>query len=81
MNNLIESTISFHAKNVGDAQAYYNSLELETLTSASDRVSVALEKLDLKITIKFMAKDFVALRAAMNSYLRWFKLISEIVDL
>ena len=47
------------------------SLIPETLTPSSDRSSVALDILDGGLMIVFRASDISALRAAMNSYLRW----------
>ena len=47
------------------------SLIPETLTPSSDRSSVELDILDGGLMIVFRASDISALRAAMNSYLRW----------
>ena len=47
------------------------SLIPETLTPSSDRSSVELDILDGGLMMVFRASDISALRAAMNSYLRW----------
>ena len=80
MIDSIISTISFDTKNSDLTTIYYNTLELETRNAASDRVIVDLKKERNEIKLKFTAKDFVALRAAMNSYLKWLKIITEIVN-
>ena len=41
------------------------------------RSEVSLEKLDGELVIRFRAEDVVALRAALNSYLRWAKLAMD----
>ena len=80
MIDSITSVISFNTENINTTSIYFDTLELESRSSASDRVLVDLQKENNKITVKFMAKDFVALRAAMNSYLKWFKIITEIIN-
>jgi tRNA threonylcarbamoyladenosine modification (KEOPS) complex Pcc1 subunit len=40
-------------------------------------VSVTLEKTDGLVIFKFNAKDPTALRAALNSYLRWFSAVER----
>ncbi|NHI94433.1 MAG: hypothetical protein EAX96_18225 [Candidatus Lokiarchaeota archaeon] len=80
MIDSIVSTISFNTKNEELTSIYFKSLILESRSSANNRVTVDLQKENNEIMVKFIAKDFTALRAAMNSYLRWFKLITEIVN-
>jgi tRNA threonylcarbamoyladenosine modification (KEOPS) complex Pcc1 subunit len=47
------------------------SLIPETLTPSSDRSSIELNILNDGLMMFFSASDTSALRAAMNSYLRW----------
>ena len=47
------------------------SLLPETETPSSDRSSVELNIVDGGLMLVFNASDISALRAAMNSYLRW----------
>lgn len=53
------------------AEAIYQALKPETHCSTGERskVRMKLTKRDLQITV--CAKDLNALRAALNSYLRW----------
>ncbi len=50
----------------------FRALYPETVRPTSRRVSIVLEKTEGLIVFKFNAKDPTALRAALNSYLRWF---------
>ena len=52
--------------------------EVEQPTSERSVVKVSTEK--GKLTISFEASDIAALRAAINSYLRWVGAILDVVD-
>ena len=77
----IKASITFDCKDDNQAKIFLESLELEAKSSPSDRVSVEIKQDKKQIISNFIAKDFVALRAAMNSYLKWFKLINESINL
>jgi len=55
----------------------FKALKPETTRLVSRRVSVTLEKTDGSVIFKFNAKDPTALRAALNSYLRWFSAVEK----
>ena len=80
MIDSIISTVSFNTENPNFTSIYFDTLELETRKSASDRVIIDLQRENNEIKLKFTAKDFGALRAAINSYLKWLKIITEIVN-
>jgi tRNA threonylcarbamoyladenosine modification (KEOPS) complex Pcc1 subunit len=48
------------------------------LDSELSRAQVEMDRIKDGITLRFRAEDIIALRAAMNSYLRWLKLITDI---
>jgi len=48
------------------------------LKSEFTRTKVAVKRLKDGVSLEFRAEDVNALRAAMNSYLRWLKVIEEI---
>jgi tRNA threonylcarbamoyladenosine modification (KEOPS) complex Pcc1 subunit len=50
------------------------------LDSELSRARVEMEVLEDGIALRFRAEDTTALRAAMNSYIRWLKLITDIDD-
>lgn len=54
-------------------------LEAEKLFSQRARVFVACEGSQLILTVE--AKDTVALRAALNSFLRWLSLINDVCSI
>jgi len=81
MIDTITSSIIFDLKNEKQAKIFLESLELEAKNSPTDRVKVDIIQDNTKIITNFIAKDFVILRAAMNSYLKWFKLINESINL
>ncbi|MFB0504644.1 MAG: KEOPS complex subunit Pcc1 [Candidatus Bathyarchaeia archaeon] len=53
------------------------ALKPETETSPTRRSRVGIELDGRRILLRFEAKDTTALRASINSYTRWVKLIEE----
>ena len=53
------------------------ALEPETTTPPSPRSRVKVEGRDNKLILSFEATDTSALRAAVNSYLRWVSLVND----
>ena len=60
--------------------AITESLLPETETPSSERSSIELESLDGGLMMTFRASDISALRAAMNSYLRWVQGITNMFN-
>ena len=56
------------------------SLKPETETRSSLRSNVTIEPCKRGILIRIVAEDSVALRAAVNSYLRWAQGVIEILN-
>jgi tRNA threonylcarbamoyladenosine modification (KEOPS) complex Pcc1 subunit len=56
------------------------SLKPETETRSSFRSNVTIESREGGILIRIVAEDSVALRAAVNSYLRWAQGVIEILN-
>lgn len=50
------------------------------LDNELSRARVDMDILEDGISLRFRAEDVTALRAAMNSYMRWLKLITDIDD-
>ncbi len=63
-----EISLPFDKKS--DAEAFWQALSPETATSKTNRASVRVTRREKVITMRFFAKDLVALRAMVNSYLR-----------
>jgi len=53
------------------------ALQPETKTPASFRSRVKVESVGTTLTLSFEASDISALRAAVNSYLRWVNLVND----
>ncbi len=53
------------------------ALQPETRTPPSFRSRVKVEGVGTVLTLSFEASDISALRAALNSYLRWINLIND----
>lgn len=60
------------------AMAIHEALKPETKYSAGPRSKVGIRSVGRNLIVTMHARDVVALRAAMNSYLRW---IASSVDL
>ncbi|NVM03203.1 MAG: hypothetical protein HWN67_12755 [Candidatus Helarchaeota archaeon] len=63
------------------AQIYFNSLNPESDESFSHRSSTKLILMGNKLKISIDARDVTALRATVNSYLNWIKIIEGIVEI
>jgi tRNA threonylcarbamoyladenosine modification (KEOPS) complex Pcc1 subunit len=55
----------------------FDALQPETRTPPSFRSRVKVEGMGTVLTLSFEASDISALRAALNSYLRWINLIND----
>ncbi|HIE13978.1 TPA: hypothetical protein EYP70_01760 [Candidatus Bathyarchaeota archaeon] len=55
----------------------YKSIKPETESAPTLRSKVSITKAERTITLTFQARDTTALRAAVNSYLRWIMLIDN----
>jgi tRNA threonylcarbamoyladenosine modification (KEOPS) complex Pcc1 subunit len=56
------------------------ALEPETKTPSSDRSTTKIEVSSKRLVLKTEANDVSALRASLNSYLRWMEGIQDIVN-
>ena len=56
------------------------ALEPESKTPSSDRSTTTIEVSNSQLALKTDANDVSALRASLNSYLRWVEGIQGIVD-
>lgn len=54
------------------------ALKPETKTTPTHRSKLRIEGEGRSLTLKFEAKDTTALRASVNSYLRWIALVNEV---
>jgi len=75
-----EATVKFEFKSEQVLKTVFNALKPETLSAPTRRSKTYIEVNGKTLTLKFEAKDTTALRAALNSYLRWIRLIVEILD-
>jgi len=58
----------------------FDALEPETRSSPSKRSRTFLDKEDDTLVLRFEARDTTALRASINSYLRWINLTISILE-
>lgn len=77
INNNI--TIEFYNDRI--AQIYFNSLLPESIEPFRQRAHSELFLLNNKLKISISAKDITALRATVNSYLNWIKIINDIIEI
>lgn len=75
-----EATINIEFKSEKILETVFNSLKPETLSAPTKRSRAHIWVNGKTLMIKFEARDTTALRAALNSYLRWIKLIVEIIQ-
>ncbi len=60
------------------SEAIQKALEPETTASITNRSRMRLSREGKIITLVFEAKDTTALRASMNSYLNWLRLLQDV---
>ena len=77
----VESEIEIEFENPEEANIVLGSLKPEICGSPSDRTSVNINTYQSTLMISIEAQDNASFRASLNSYLRWIKLSSEILDL
>ena len=81
MSKNLTSEIILELKDKKTAQVYLNSLLPEKDELSRHRSQVDLQLIDNKLKISFLATDITALRASVNSYFNWLKIIEVIVEM
>ena len=71
----------FEFENPEDVDVVLGSIEPEINGHPSERTSVNIKKDGNNLLINIDAKDSASFRASLNSYLRWIRLSSEILEL
>lgn len=61
-------------------ESVFKALEPETRTALTQRSKVSISKEGNSLNLIFEATDTSALRAAINSYLRWILLTREVLE-
>jgi len=62
------------------AATVLNALKPETETSPSQRSKVEVKREGETLVFLFKAKDTTALRASINSYIRWVMTVDEVIS-
>jgi tRNA threonylcarbamoyladenosine modification (KEOPS) complex Pcc1 subunit len=60
-------------------ETVFDSLKPETRNPTTSRSRASLKKDDMSLALEIEAKDTVALRAALNAYLRWISSTQNVV--
>lgn len=63
-----------------DLKTIFEALEPEVSEASTTRSQAFMEKKDLFLLLKIKAEDTVALRAALNAYLRWINSIMKVLE-
>jgi tRNA threonylcarbamoyladenosine modification (KEOPS) complex Pcc1 subunit len=66
-----EATVVLDFRGARQALAVFNGVKPETMLPPSSRSRVELSRRGSRLHIKFVARDMTALRASMNSILRY----------
>ena len=73
----IQATVNLNFPSERHLQIVLEALEPETRISSTSRSNVQAEGKGNRLTLVFGARDTSALRAALNSYLRWTVVIND----
>jgi len=76
----VEAAVKFEFESERVLETVYSALKPETLSAPTERSRAHIEINGKNLILKLEAKDSIALRAALNSYLRWVKLIIEVLN-
>ena len=74
------ATITFECDNENMAKVIIGSLMPELTSKEIPRTNIELGRAGARVTLKIKAADINALRAALNSYLKWIKCIVDMVE-
>jgi tRNA threonylcarbamoyladenosine modification (KEOPS) complex Pcc1 subunit len=74
------ATVEFTFKNPREAEAVLRALAPERLLPKSTRCRVALSRRESVLCLRVDAEDTAALRAALNSFLRWTIVARDMVE-
>ncbi|RAP45674.1 MAG: hypothetical protein BZ135_05230 [Methanosphaera sp. rholeuAM6] len=77
----IETVFNIEFDSVHDAEIVYNSISPEVSYAHNERSTTEIELDENNIVIRIFSRDVVALRASINSYVRWIKLSTEILKI
>ncbi len=75
-----KSEIELSFKNEETARIVYDSLKPEELLPKSARADVQIDYRENILSLKVNAKDTAALRATLNSFLRWAALARDMTN-
>jgi KEOPS complex subunit Pcc1 len=77
----VESELEIEFENPNEVDIILGSIKPEINGSPSDRTSVNITAYNSTLRVHIKAEDNASFRASLNSYLRWIKLSSEIINL
>ncbi|MBS7656840.1 MAG: KEOPS complex subunit Pcc1 [Candidatus Bathyarchaeia archaeon] len=80
MSKKASATLKLALRSEKASEAIKAALEPETKASVTARSRVKIVKEGKNITLFFDASDTTALRASMNSYLNWLRLLKELYN-
>ncbi|RJS85452.1 hypothetical protein DRO35_01910 [Candidatus Bathyarchaeota archaeon] len=72
--------IKLELPSVREAQIFFEALKPETMSPATPRSHVRIERRNSLLLLFFEASDTTALRASLNSYLSWLHLLKSVID-
>ena len=75
-----KATVRLRFKSKEQLESIFKALEPETRTALTSRSKVQMTREGNCLKLTFTASDTSALRAAMNSYLRWTLLTREVLE-
>ncbi len=75
-----EASVRLRFKSKEQLESIFKALEPETRTKMTTRSKVKVTKEGDCLKLSFEASDTSALRAAMNSYLRWILLTRDVLE-
>ena len=80
MRSKCSAIIKLEFPSIREAQIFFEALKPETMSPATPRSHVQIERRNSLLLLLFEANDTTALRASLNSYLSWLHLLKSIIE-
>lgn len=80
MSTCAKATINLKLASEKQLATIFSALKPETKALPTKRANVMLEKCGDQLTLTVTAEDTVALRATLNTYLRWINSTLHVID-
>ncbi|MHA1754598.1 MAG: KEOPS complex subunit Pcc1 [Candidatus Odinarchaeia archaeon] len=81
MEEVIQSKIDFIYDDENESSIAERVLKPEILSTNKKRANLNIKRNNNVLSLQIIAKDLTALRSTVNTYIRWIKIINDLLKL